>query len=77
MTEAVKPDHVHLFIPGPTEVRREILQAQSHWMIGHNGADFETLFARARQVAPTLLYPIARVRLYLFRHRPLGKPPLW
>lgn len=27
--------HVKLFIPGPTEVRPEILDAQSRWMIGH------------------------------------------
>lgn len=28
-------DHVKLFIPGPTEVRPEILDAQAQWMIGH------------------------------------------
>ena len=27
--------HVKLFIPGPTEVRPEILDAQAQWMIGH------------------------------------------
>ena len=27
--------HVKLFIPGPTEVRPEILDAQTQWMIGH------------------------------------------
>ncbi len=27
--------HIKLFIPGPTEVRPEILDAQTHWMIGH------------------------------------------
>ncbi len=33
---SVRPDkHVKLFIPGPTEVRPEILDAQAQWMIGH------------------------------------------
>lgn len=27
--------HIKLFIPGPTEVRPEILDAQTKWMIGH------------------------------------------
>ena len=27
--------HVKLFIPGPTEVRAEILDAQANWMVGH------------------------------------------
>lgn len=27
--------HIKLFIPGPTEVRPEILEAQTEWMIGH------------------------------------------
>lgn len=61
MTEAVKPDHVRLFIPGPTEVRREILEAQSHWMIGHRGADFETLFARVQGKLRQLFYTQSRV----------------
>ena len=33
---SVRPEkHVKLFIPGPTEVRAEILDAQAQWMIGH------------------------------------------
>ncbi len=33
---SVRPDkHVKLFIPGPTEVRPEILDAQAQWMVGH------------------------------------------
>jgi len=39
-------DHVRLFIPGPVEVRKEILEAQSAWMIGHRSKDFEALYAR-------------------------------
>ncbi|HVE79162.1 MAG TPA: aminotransferase class V-fold PLP-dependent enzyme, partial [Gemmatimonadaceae bacterium] len=34
------------FLPGPTEVRREILEAMLRPMIPHRGRDFETLFAR-------------------------------
>ena len=39
-------DHQRLFLPGPVEVRREILEAQTAWMIGHRTAAFAELFAR-------------------------------
>ena len=39
-------DHTRLFLPGPVEVRREILEAQTAWMIGHRTTDFAELFAR-------------------------------
>lgn len=39
-------DHVRLFIPGPVEVRKEILEAQTQWMIGHRSKDFSDLYAR-------------------------------
>ncbi len=61
MTDTVKPDHVRLFIPGPTEVRREILEAQSHWMIGHRGSDFEALFASVQGKLRQLFYTQSRV----------------
>jgi predicted phosphoserine aminotransferase len=38
--------HKRLVIPGPVEVRREILEAQTEWMIGHRSKAFEELFAR-------------------------------
>jgi aspartate aminotransferase-like enzyme len=38
--------HVRLFIPGPVEVRKEILEAQTAWMIGHRSGDFADLYAR-------------------------------
>src|SRR5215207_4783720 len=41
-----KPDHKYLVITGPVEVRREILDAQTKWMIGHRSTDFANLFAR-------------------------------
>ena len=34
------------FLPGPTEVRREVLEAMTGPMIGHRGKDFEVLYAR-------------------------------
>jgi len=36
--------HKKLFIPGPTEVREEILRAQANPMIGHRSADFSALY---------------------------------
>ena len=39
-------DHLYLVIPGPVEVRQEILEAQSQWMIGHRSPEFADLFAR-------------------------------
>ncbi|MFO7638058.1 MAG: alanine--glyoxylate aminotransferase family protein [bacterium] len=38
--------HKKLFIPGPTEVREEVLKAQSDWMIGHRSKDFGELYYR-------------------------------
>ena len=38
--------HKKLFIPGPTEVRKEILDAQSNWMIGHRSKEFGELNKR-------------------------------
>ena len=38
-------DHKRLVLPGPVEVRKEILDAQAQWMIGHRSKDFANLFA--------------------------------
>ncbi len=38
--------HKRLVIPGPVEVRPEILQAQTQWMIGHRSSEFSALFER-------------------------------
>lgn len=35
--------HKKLFIPGPTEVREEVLKAQTAWMIGHRSKEFGEL----------------------------------
>ncbi len=37
--------HKRLVLPGPVEVRKEVLDAQSQWMIGHRSGEFATLFA--------------------------------
>ncbi len=41
-----KNGHKRLVIPGPVEVRPEILEAQTEWMIGHRSTAFSDLFAR-------------------------------
>lgn len=38
--------HKRLTIPGPVEVRKEILDAQTEWMIGHRSTAFSALFER-------------------------------
>ena len=40
--------HIKLFIPGPTEVRPEILDAQGGWMIGHRMPECIELIGRIR-----------------------------
>ena len=61
MSENKKPDHVRLFIPGPIEVRKEVLEAQGEWMIGHRSADFEALFARVQPKLRQVFYTKSRV----------------
>jgi predicted phosphoserine aminotransferase len=39
-------EHLKLFLPGPTEVREEILDAQGRWMIGHRMPEAIQLFGR-------------------------------
>ena len=38
--------HIKLYIPGPTEVRPEILDAQTEWMIGHRMPECTDLIGR-------------------------------
>ena len=56
-------DHVKLFIPGPIEVRPDILQAQTAPMIGHRGKAFETLFGRIQDKLRQVFYTRQRVFL--------------
>ncbi len=57
------PSHIKLFNPGPVEVRREILDAQAQWMIGHRGKTFETLFERIQKNLQHVFYTQQRVYL--------------
>ncbi len=41
----MKKEHKRLVLPGPVEVRQEVLEAQAQWMIGHRGGEFADLFA--------------------------------
>jgi predicted phosphoserine aminotransferase len=41
--------HIRLFIPGPTEVRPEILDAQTRWMIGHRMPEAADLFSSVQE----------------------------
>jgi len=54
-------DHKRLFLPGPVEVRREILEAQTSWMIGHRTADFAELFARLQGKLKRAFFTDSRV----------------
>src|SRR5260221_2141039 len=56
-----KPGHVRLFIPGPIEVRKEILEEQGRWMIGHRGSEFEKLFASVQAKLRQVFYTKSRV----------------
>jgi len=53
--------HIKLFNPGPVEVRKEILEAQAHWMIGHRGKPFEELFARIQTKLRQVFFTQQRV----------------
>ncbi|HRE48923.1 MAG TPA: alanine--glyoxylate aminotransferase family protein [Aggregatilineales bacterium] len=61
MSDVKKPDHVRLFIPGPIEVRKEILDEQARWMIGHRGAEFEALFSSVQTKLRQAFFTQSRV----------------
>ncbi len=54
-------DHKRLFLPGPVEVRREILEAQTAWMIGHRSEEFAELFARLQSKLRQAFFTDSRV----------------
>ncbi len=47
--------HKKLFVPGPTEVREEVLKAQAKWMIGHRSKEFGDLNARCIEKTQKIL----------------------
>jgi aspartate aminotransferase-like enzyme len=53
-----------LFIPGPTHVREEILQAQAAPMLGHRSKEYADLQAEVTPKLQQLLYTQQRVYLY-------------
>ena len=62
--------HPRLMITGPVDVRPEILEAQSHYMIGHRGKEFEVLFASLQSKLKQAFLTQNRVYVLGF-----GKPP--
>ena len=54
-------DHKRLFLPGPVEVRREVLEAQTQWMIGHRTSEFADLFARLQDKLRRAFFTDSRV----------------
>ena len=58
-----KDSHIKLFNPGPVEVRKDILDAQAQWMIGHRGKAFEDLFARIEGKLQQVFFTNQRVYL--------------
>ncbi len=53
--------HPFLFIPGPTNVRPDVLEAQTEAMIGHRTAEFESLFAEVEEKLKQLFFTEQRV----------------
>ncbi len=56
--------HKDLFIPGPTEVREEILKAMATPMIGHRSAEFVELYKRVIPKLKNVLYTDQKVFLF-------------
>lgn len=54
-------NHPFLFIPGPTNVRPDVLEAQTEAMIGHRTAEFESLFAEIEAKLKQLFFTNQRV----------------
>lgn len=53
-----------LFIPGPTDVREEILQAQTAPMLGHRSQEYADLQAQVTRKLQEMLYTTQRVYLF-------------
>jgi len=53
--------HIKLFIPGPTEVRPEILDAQGQWMVGHRMPEAAELFGRVQEKLRQVFFTSSRV----------------
>lgn len=53
--------HPSLFIPGPTNVRHDVLEAQTEAMIGHRTPEFEGLFAEVEEKLKQMYFTEQRV----------------
>lgn len=53
--------HKRLVLPGPVEVRPEILEAQTQWMIGHRSNEFASLFERLQTKLKQVFFTQYRV----------------
>jgi aspartate aminotransferase-like enzyme len=53
--------HDKLFIPGPTEVRQPILEAQAQWLIGHRSTESVDLFERIQNKIRQVFFTDNRV----------------
>jgi aspartate aminotransferase-like enzyme len=60
MTTRPKPPQ-RLFIPGPTDVRPEVLAAQTAPMVGHRSNEVESLFAKCQEQLRALYFTTSRV----------------
>ena len=56
--------HPSLFIPGPVNVRPDVLEAQTEAMIGHRTPDFENLFAEVEAKLKQLFFTHGRVYIF-------------
>jgi len=54
-------DHKRLFLTGPVEVRKEVLEAQTQWMIGHRMKEFAELFERLQGKLKQAFFTDSRV----------------
>ncbi len=54
-------NHPFLFIPGPTNVRPDVLEAQTEAMIGHRTPEFEALFAECEDKLKQMFFTTQRV----------------
>jgi aspartate aminotransferase-like enzyme len=53
-----------LFIPGPTHVRKEVLEAQAAWMLGHRTKEYSDLQKACTVKAQQMLYTTQPVFLF-------------
>ena len=60
-SERSSSKHVKLFIPGPTEVRPEILDAQTQWMVGHRMPEAVELVGRVEEKLKEVFFTDQRV----------------